>query len=698
MVRRCVACLSRFVPSPPSPSPTSRLTGGVASIRCTGPRLGGTEPQAPGAYCDDNWRLRRPSGSDAGALVLPEEPHLLALDATYGALFVGHLTVSANNQVQGGGVSAIDICHPETETSVRFAGLARTTFLPATLSQAVAGLSPVDHVDSSVRLYATARYSAAISGLALRDPMQPACTCPPDAPDCQEAVPGQERDLTMVPAETFLAPTFLPHGSEVRGIVLSTDGRTAFVLHSDDPAIPSNPAALAVLDRTLRADGTVANTPIAFLQVCSGPTAMRMQPTGRGDRLYVTCYDDGLIYVVDPVALVVTGIIEAGAGPTSLVFSPLRSGLRLRRQLRQQPLVRHRCRAGQPHGKPRGPPHRAAPRVRRMKGLAHLLLAAGLLAACSSTPTVIPTKNLDRPTDMGFVCLAMVTDAAGQSVLSGQPMDICHPRGAVDPTVVNDGQRTLGTFAFLPNAGRGELAVADLDRGRLLDLGPQSPGYGMLPISGAPEVLATSKDGCLVAMANRTSCDFTLVDPMRLLASTFSGNSSTVSPATEEGETARHLSGPDRCRSHRGRYARPSARSPFCPARHRCRRARPTPSIVPSPPSRGVTWWPCSISRTTPARRRSPVPTTYGPAASRMRGWSPSAPTTARPRPVPVRARTSRTAALPAWMGPQATTAVTSVAPRSRAAALRAAAGLAARRKSRVRGRAPRHRHHLVRH
>ena len=297
----------------------------MASIRCTGPRLG-TEPQAPGAYCDDNWRLRRPSGSKAGALVLPEEPHVLALDGTYGALYVGHLTVSANNQVQGGGVSAIDICHPETETSVRFAGLARTTFLPATLSQAVAGLSPVDHVDSSVRLYATARYSAAISGLALRDPTQPACACPPDEPDCQKAVPGQERDLTMVPAEAFLAPTFLPRGSEVRGIVLSTDGRTAFVLHSDDPAIPSNPAALAVLDRTLRADGTVANTPIAFLQVCSGPTAMRMHPTGRGDRLYITCYDDGLIYVVDPVALVVTGIIDAGAGPTSLVFSPLDPG------------------------------------------------------------------------------------------------------------------------------------------------------------------------------------------------------------------------------------------------------------------------------------------------------------------------------------------------------------------------------------
>ena len=294
------------------------VRGGVASIRCTGPRPG-TEPQAPGAYCDDQWRLRRPSGVTAGALVLPEEPHILALDNTLGALYVGHLTVNANNQVQGGGISTIDICHPERQTSVRFAGLARTVFLPVTLSQAVAALSPGDPANASIRLFGTARYSAAISGLALRDPAQPACA----------AVGDQERDLTLVPAETFLSPAFLPSGTDIRGIEFSADGRTAFVLHSDDPDIPSNPAALVVLERTRLADGTVANTPIGFLEVCSGPTGMRMHDAGRGDRIYVTCYDDGLLYVVDPVALVVTGIINAGAGPTSLVFSPLDPGLAL---------------------------------------------------------------------------------------------------------------------------------------------------------------------------------------------------------------------------------------------------------------------------------------------------------------------------------------------------------------------------------
>jgi hypothetical protein len=168
--------------------------------------------------------------------------------------------------------------------------------------------------------------------------------------------------------------------------------------------------------------------------------------------------------------------------------------------------------------------------------------AAVAVAACSSTPTVIPTKNLDRPTDMAFACLAVVSDADGQTVLSGQPMTACHARNAADPSTTTNGQRALGTFAFVPNAGRGELAVADIDRSRLLDLTPQSPGYGMLPIGGDPEVLAVSSDGCWLLAANRTSCDFTLIDPARLLAADFSYSQTTLTPSTGAGDVARRLS------------------------------------------------------------------------------------------------------------------------------------------------------------
>jgi YVTN family beta-propeller protein len=285
------------------------VSGGAVSIRCTGPRQGGA-PQAAGAYCDDNWKLRRRSGDTPGALDLPEEPHLLALDNDQGILYVGHLTVTANAQVQGGGVSTVDVCDPESD--VRFAGLARTTFLPATLSQAIAALSPGDPANPDTRLYATARYSKAISGLVLRDPSQAACV--------------QDRDLTLIPAESFSSSAFLPNGADIRGIIFEADGSKAFVLHRNDADAIANPPALAVLDRTRLADGTVSNTPLAVLEVCGGPTSMQMHDAGRGARIYVTCYDDGQIYVVDPNAVVVTAIIDAGAGPTSLVFSHLDPG------------------------------------------------------------------------------------------------------------------------------------------------------------------------------------------------------------------------------------------------------------------------------------------------------------------------------------------------------------------------------------
>jgi hypothetical protein len=163
-----------------------------------------------------------------------------------------------------------------------------------------------------------------------------------------------------------------------------------------------------------------------------------------------------------------------------------------------------------------------------------LAVLAFVLVACSSTPTVIPTKNLERPVDMSLVCLEMTS---GTTQLSGRPMSVCHQRNALDPTVNLSGQRNLGTFGFIINAGRGELAVADMDQGRMLDLTPKAPGYGMLPVGGNPESVAASQDGCWVAIGNRTTCDFTLVDPARLLSGTFSTSSSQAVASTQSPDT-----------------------------------------------------------------------------------------------------------------------------------------------------------------
>jgi hypothetical protein len=167
---------------------------------------------------------------------------------------------------------------------------------------------------------------------------------------------------------------------------------------------------------------------------------------------------------------------------------------------------------------------------------------AVLASTCSSTPAVIPTRNLEHPSDMTFVCVKEVPDSNGTLVLSGQPMDpSCHGRDVVDPTVILSGQRNLGTFTFVANPARNEVAVADMDRSRLIDLTPAAPGYGLLEVGGTPEAIASTLDGCWVATANRTSCDFTLIDPARVLAPTFSTSSSSALPASGTGDASRQI-------------------------------------------------------------------------------------------------------------------------------------------------------------
>jgi hypothetical protein len=304
--------------------------GKKVSMRCTGPHDAGSSVQPKNAFCDDNWRVRRPSGATPGELVLPEEPHSLWLDEASQTLVVGHLTVGANLQILGGGLSSLDVCNPTLETDdayrVRFAGLSRKTFLPESLSQSVAGLSApwggAAPSATSPVVFATARYTPAISGMVFRNP--PDDPANPGANDCN---PTTARDLSLVPGEHFLSPAFLPNGADVRSIIFSADGKRAFVLHRNDADTMSNPAAIAVLDRRPLPDGTPSNQPITVVQVCNGPSTMQMMDVGRGERLFVTCYDDGWVYVIDPVALVHVGTVDVGVAPIGLTFSPTEKGI-----------------------------------------------------------------------------------------------------------------------------------------------------------------------------------------------------------------------------------------------------------------------------------------------------------------------------------------------------------------------------------
>jgi hypothetical protein len=176
--------------------------------------------------------------------------------------------------------------------------------------------------------------------------------------------------------------------------------------------------------------------------------------------------------------------------------------------------------------------------VRRLParaGLPVILIVFAVVAACTTQPVLLPSRDFDRPTDVTFVCLgtsdpsasassadggtdasdASEADAGGGPVVSGQPMRNCHPRGKVEKANAN-----LRTFAFLPNSSNGELSVVDADTWKLVNLDPANPGFNRLPLGVLPSQITASDDGCRLVTANHGSCDLSVVDPAALLAPT----------------------------------------------------------------------------------------------------------------------------------------------------------------------------------
>ncbi len=153
--------------------------------------------------------------------------------------------------------------------------------------------------------------------------------------------------------------------------------------------------------------------------------------------------------------------------------------------------------------------------------------AAGI--ACSATPNLLPVNDLNRPTDVAFMCFGEYQNQDGSLAVSGRPMRVCHPQDLYDPLAAP----TSRTFAFMPQSGSSGLTVVDADHWKLVDLNPLTGGYGQAPLGELPSQVSASDDGCRLLTANRGSCDLSLVDPSVLVAPTFYGQESrdTVLPS-----------------------------------------------------------------------------------------------------------------------------------------------------------------------
>jgi DNA-binding beta-propeller fold protein YncE len=268
-------------------------------LRCSGPRGGREGTSGP---CERDWRIE-----DAGAgmtdSLLPEEPFALALDPTLGVLWVGHLF---------GGLSSIDVCAPGTGAVPTLAETLPIAVPGSTAGQGVTSLTLVEPGDSQAPILATSRFSTDVSELVLRS--AGAVSCDPSGTS-----PAEARDLTLVPRAGFASAAFYPFGRDIRGVLLSADRQKAFVLHRNDLR-RENPSALAVVDRRPDPLLRYPNRPVDVVEVCQGPTEMKRHDAGRGPLLFVTCFDAGQVYVVDPDVLAVVAVIDVGRGPNTTVF------------------------------------------------------------------------------------------------------------------------------------------------------------------------------------------------------------------------------------------------------------------------------------------------------------------------------------------------------------------------------------------
>ncbi len=281
------------------------VRGGRMTLRCS------AEGEA-NAICADDWKITE-GGSPEAPVDFPEEPSGMSLDPKLGLLYVGHLSTFSARSTSLGGISVIDVCAPQV-VGPRLASVTTSVF-PGTQIHAVNALTVPLPGDPAGSVFATARFTSDVGELRLggAEPI-----------DCSAGqVPPGPRDVTLVTRGGFIASPLGARQADLRGLAFSPDRSFAYVLHRQyETAGVYNPSIVLMMDRRLDARGEPVNRALDLLEVCRGPTRLRLHDAGRGPRLFVNCFEGGQLYVIEPGTFTVQAISEVGHGPADLEFSP----------------------------------------------------------------------------------------------------------------------------------------------------------------------------------------------------------------------------------------------------------------------------------------------------------------------------------------------------------------------------------------
>ncbi|HET9991243.1 MAG TPA: hypothetical protein VFQ65_22085, partial [Kofleriaceae bacterium] len=106
--------------------------------------------------------------------------------------------------------------------------------------------------------------------------------------------------------------------TDTRGMTFSPDGNRMYLINREPPS-------LQVYDTSLKPTGYPADVGIGASDICREASTLTAVDTGDGERVYITCFSNGQLYVVDPRGQTsVEDIITVGRGPYSVKASPTR--------------------------------------------------------------------------------------------------------------------------------------------------------------------------------------------------------------------------------------------------------------------------------------------------------------------------------------------------------------------------------------
>ena len=246
----------------------------------------------PNALCDDGHRLVYVQ-NDANLSLLPQEPFSAYADSVANFAMVTHLTT--------GDVTLID--SPPTGDAI-IADLAVALFEPDPTTGLVGATGITGRAPGAGDMvYVGSRSENRIQMLTVGRPANGMLPY---------LIEGNWFFLDFIGGNAGAS-------SDTRGMRFSADGNTLYVVNR-------NPPALQIYDTSLDDTGFPANKAVGATPLCRDASSVTSFDAGDGDRAYVTCFDDGQVYVIDPRGTgSVADIINIGRGPYAIAIAPSRN-------------------------------------------------------------------------------------------------------------------------------------------------------------------------------------------------------------------------------------------------------------------------------------------------------------------------------------------------------------------------------------